>query len=63
MFTEQGFQVTPVPCDFQMQDRPEDSWRQLDLFDFLPTDRAIEYTTGAVTEWAGIAIYWLIGKL
>lgn len=63
MFTKQGFQVTPVPCDFQMQDRPEDSWRQLDLFDFLPTDRAIEYTTGAVTEWAGMAIYWLIGKL
>jgi uncharacterized SAM-binding protein YcdF (DUF218 family) len=63
LFTKQGFQVTPVPCDFLMQDRPEDSWRRLDPFDFLPNDRAIEHTTAAVTEWAGMAIYWLTGKL
>ena len=63
VFTKQGFQVIPVPCDFLTQDRPEDSWRRLDLFDVLPNDRAIELTTGAVTEWAGMAIYWLTGKL
>lgn len=63
LFTKQGFQVTPVPCDFVIQNRPEDSWRQLDPFDFLPSDRAIEHTTWAVTEWAGMAIYWLAGKL
>jgi uncharacterized SAM-binding protein YcdF (DUF218 family) len=63
LFTKQGFQVTPVPCDFQMKDRPEDSWRRLDLFDFLPNDHAIEHTTAAVTEWAGMAIYWLSGQL
>jgi uncharacterized SAM-binding protein YcdF (DUF218 family) len=62
-FTRQGFRVTPAPCDFQMQDRPEESWRRLDPFDFLPNDRAIEHTTGAVTEWAGMVIYWVADKL
>ena len=63
LFTKQGFRVTPVPCDFLMQNRPEDSWNQLDLFDVLPNDHAIEHTTVAVTEWAGMAMYWLNGKL
>lgn len=62
-FGKQGFRVTPVPCDFQMQNRPEESWRRLDPFDFLPNDRAIQYTTGAVTEWAGMVIYWIADKL
>jgi uncharacterized SAM-binding protein YcdF (DUF218 family) len=63
LFTKQGFRVTPVPCDFLMQNRPEDSWGQLDLFDVLPNDQAIEHTTAAVTEWAAMVIYWLTGKL
>ena len=63
LFTKQGFRVTPAPCDFQMQDRPEESWRRLDPFDFLPNDRAIQQTTAAVTEWAGMAIYWIADKL
>jgi uncharacterized SAM-binding protein YcdF (DUF218 family) len=63
LFTKQGFHVTPVPCDFLMQNRPEDSWNQLDLFDVLPNEHAIEHTTVAVTEWAGMAMYWLNGKL
>ena len=63
LFSKQGFSVTPVPCDFLIQNRPEDTFEQLDLFDVLPNDRAIEHTTGAVTELAGIAVYWLTGKL
>ena len=63
LFRKQGFRVTPVPCDFVMQNRPEDTFQQLDPFDVLPNDHAIEHTTGAVTELAGTAIYWLTGKL
>jgi uncharacterized SAM-binding protein YcdF (DUF218 family) len=63
LFRNQGFQVTPMPCDFFVQNRPEDTLQRLDPFDILPNDRAIEQTTGAVTEWAGMAIYWLTGKL
>lgn len=63
LFSKQGFKVTPAPCDFLIKDRPEDTFRELDPFDVLPNDRAIEQTTGAVTEWAGMAIYWLTGKL
>jgi uncharacterized SAM-binding protein YcdF (DUF218 family) len=63
LFTKQGFMVTPVPCDFLTMNRPADSLEQLDLFDVLPNDHAIEHTTVAVTEWAGMAVYWLTGKL
>ena len=63
LFTKQGFQVTPVPCDFLIQNRPEDSFEQLDVFALLPNAHAIEHTTGAVTEWAGMVVYWFSGKL
>jgi uncharacterized SAM-binding protein YcdF (DUF218 family) len=63
LFRKQGFHVTPVPCDFLIQNRPEDSVHQLDPFDVLPNDHAIEHTTNAVTELAGMAVYWLTGKL
>ena len=63
LFAKQGFQVTPVPCDFLVQNRPQDSFQRLDPFDVLPNDRAIVQTTAAVTELAGIAVYWLAGKL
>lgn len=63
LFMKQGFRVMPVPCDFLMQNRPGDSLEDLDLFDMLPSDHAIEQTRDAVTEFAGIAVYWLTGKL
>jgi len=63
LFEKQGFHVTPVPCDFLIRNRPEDTFQHLDPFDVLPNDHAIEHTTGAVTELAGMAIYWLTGKL
>ena len=63
LFTKQEFRVTPVPCDFMVQNRPEDNFEQLDPFDVLPNDHAIEHTTDAVTELAGMAVYWLTGKL
>jgi uncharacterized SAM-binding protein YcdF (DUF218 family) len=63
LFRKQGFLVTPMPCDFFVQNRPEDTLRQLDPFDILPSVQAIEQTTGAVSEWTGMAIYWLTGNL
>jgi uncharacterized SAM-binding protein YcdF (DUF218 family) len=63
MFTRQGFRVTPAPCDYVSRDLPRKSWDDIDLFDFLPNSTALEHTTEAVTEMAGIAIYWLAGKL
>jgi uncharacterized SAM-binding protein YcdF (DUF218 family) len=63
LFLKQGFRVTPVHCDFLIQNRPEDTFQELDPFDVLPNDRAIEHTTAAVTEWAAMALYWLTGKL
>jgi uncharacterized SAM-binding protein YcdF (DUF218 family) len=62
-FAKEGFEITPVPCDFLIQNRPLDSWRELDLFDVLPNHHAIMQTTVAVTEWTGLIVYRLTGKL
>jgi uncharacterized SAM-binding protein YcdF (DUF218 family) len=63
VFTKQGFRVTPAPCDYVSQNLPRESWNDIDPFDFLPSDTALHHTTEAVTEVAGMAIYWLTGKL
>ena len=63
LFTKQGFRVMPVPCDFMMQNRPGDTLEDLNLFDMLPSDHAIEQTRDAVTEYVGMAVYWITGKL
>jgi uncharacterized SAM-binding protein YcdF (DUF218 family) len=63
MFTKQGFRVTPAPCDYVSQNLPRESWDDIDAFDVLPSDIALQHTREAVTEVAGIVIYWLAGKL
>ncbi|MCX5723691.1 MAG: YdcF family protein [Nitrospirae bacterium] len=63
VFRKQGFRVMPAPCDYVSRDLPGESSDGLDLFDFLPDDDALQRTTEAVTEMAGIVIYWLAGKL
>jgi uncharacterized SAM-binding protein YcdF (DUF218 family) len=63
VFTKQGFRVTPAPCDYVSQDLPQESWKDIDLFDFMPSDGALQHNREVVTELAGIVIYWLAGKL
>ena len=63
MFTKQGFRVTQAPCDYVSQNLPRESWDDIDLFDFFPNDSALQHTTEAAMEVAGIVIYWLAGKL
>ena len=62
-FTKQGFRVTPAPCDYASQHLPRENWDDIDLFDILPNDTALQHTTQAVTEVASIVIYWLAGEL
>lgn len=63
LFRKQGFRVTPAPCDFISKNRPEDNWRDLNPFDFLPDETTLRYTKEAVSEIAGMTIYWVAGKL
>jgi uncharacterized SAM-binding protein YcdF (DUF218 family) len=63
VFMKQGFRVRPSPCSYISRNSPRESWDNLDPFDFLPNDTAIQHTREAVTEVAGIVIYWLAGKL
>jgi uncharacterized SAM-binding protein YcdF (DUF218 family) len=63
VFTKQGFRVTPAPCDYVSRNLPRESWDDIDPFDFMPNDGALQHTKEAVAEVAGIVIYWLAGKL
>lgn len=63
LFSKQGFRVTPAPCAYVSRNKPEDSWNELDLFDFLPNDRALEHSQDAIAEVVGLAVYWLTGKI
>jgi uncharacterized SAM-binding protein YcdF (DUF218 family) len=63
VFTKQGFRVTPAPCDYFSQNLPRESWDNIDPFDALPSDTALQHTKEAVSEVAGMVIYWLAGKL
>lgn len=63
VFAGQGFEVSPFPCGFHARHRLKDLWGDLTVFDFLPTGRALARMTDAIDELAGIAVYWLAGRL
>ena len=63
VFSKQGFRVTPVPCDYISQNLRRESWDDIDPFDFLPSDIALQHTREVVAEVASMVIYWLTGKL
>jgi uncharacterized SAM-binding protein YcdF (DUF218 family) len=63
VFTKQGLRVTPAPCDNVSQDRPQESWDDIDMFNILPNENALQQTWEAVAEVAGVVIYGLAGKL
>ena len=63
IFAKQGFQVTPAPCGYETKDRPGEGLDQINVTDFLPSYHALETTTHAVDELAGIVVYWMTGAL
>lgn len=63
LFKNQGFSPTPAPCGYINRNRLPDGWDALDPFAFLPTANSLDLTTDAITEVAGIVIYWATGKL
>ncbi|HEY7534092.1 MAG TPA: YdcF family protein [Nitrospiraceae bacterium] len=63
LFVKQGFQVTPAPCAYLSRDKPADRWKNIDLFDFLPNDRALQHSQDALVEGIGLVVYWLAGKI
>ena len=63
VFTKQGFRVTPAPCDYASQNLPRENWDDIHPFDILPNDISLQYTREAVSEVAGMVIYWVAGKL
>ena len=63
LFAKQGLRVTAVPCGYEAKDRPGEGLDQINVTDFLPSYHALETTTHAVDELAGIVVYWMTGVL
>jgi uncharacterized SAM-binding protein YcdF (DUF218 family) len=63
VFMKQGFQVRPAPCDYISQNLPREILSDMGPFDFLPNDTSLQHAREAVTEVAGIVVYWLAGKI
>jgi uncharacterized SAM-binding protein YcdF (DUF218 family) len=63
VFTKQGFGVTPAPCEYVSQSLPREGWDDINLFDALPSDLALQHSREAVAEVAGMGIYRLPRKL
>ena len=62
LFEKQGLSATPAPCDYRVRE-PPGSFARLTLLDFLPDVHGLELSTTGVTEWIGLAVYRLSGKL
>jgi uncharacterized SAM-binding protein YcdF (DUF218 family) len=56
-FKKAGFNVTPIPCNFQTSTDP---W---DLPDFVPSAENFRASSEAVYEYTGLLMYWLRGLI
>jgi uncharacterized SAM-binding protein YcdF (DUF218 family) len=63
LFKKQGFEVTPSPCGYHARHHLTDELHDLSVFDFLPSTWAFHRMTEGLEEAAGMALYWLAGKL
>lgn len=63
LFAKQGFRVVPFPCGFYTRSPLSEEWENLTAFDFIPNAHALERLTQGVAEVAGLAVYWVIGKI
>lgn len=61
LFRKQGLNVTPAPCGYLARHRV-DVW-EMTLFDVLPQVSALQVSTNAIEEMAGMWVYRLAGKL
>jgi len=53
LFQQQGFDVTPMPCDYVTE---RTGWG---FEDFLPSALRLNWTRAAIHEYAGLAVLWL----
>jgi len=58
LFERAGFEVTPVPTDYEMHGAAE---RELEIKDFIPDAESLVRNTYAVKEWVARFCYWLKG--
>lgn len=62
LFRKQGFDVTPAPCNYYVQEWPQ-FWRNWGPFVLIPDIYALSETTMAITEVLGMIAYRMTGKL
>jgi uncharacterized SAM-binding protein YcdF (DUF218 family) len=59
LFEHAGFEVIPVPTDFEMSSAVE---RDIEIGDFFPDAESLQRNSYAIKEWVGRLGYWILGK-
>ena len=62
LFRKQGLAVSAFPCGYLAKEQPATGWDG-NPFDLIPQLDALQRSTTAIAEVAGMIIYWVIGKL
>ena len=56
LFEHAGFEVVPVPCDFEMHFMAEEP---VQLRDFFPSGDCLARNSWCVKEWVARFFYWI----
>lgn len=65
LFRHQGFDVVPAPTDFNIIETPEAHERSVFVWlqRLIPSASSLAYTTRALREYLGIAVYRALGRI
>jgi uncharacterized SAM-binding protein YcdF (DUF218 family) len=61
-FQAQGLHVTAAPCGYVLTDRSDHFWRD-NPFDLIPRTDALMMSGTAISEYVGLWVYRILGKL
>lgn len=62
LFRKQGFEVTPFPCGYLVANQPGEAWSG-DPFDLIPDLDAFSRSSMVITEFVGLLVYRISGKI
>jgi uncharacterized SAM-binding protein YcdF (DUF218 family) len=63
LFKKVGMNPTSAPCGYHVKDYPDQYLRDLTPFKLLPDAAALTRTTYSLSEFVGMFVYWVTGKI
>jgi uncharacterized SAM-binding protein YcdF (DUF218 family) len=63
LFKKVGMSPTAAPCGYVVKDHPSQYVQDMTLFKLLPNAAALNRTTYSLSEFLGLFIYWVSGKV